>query len=383
MAVRDSEQISFRDAPVSPDEFGEKPVVDLKPRARHGRAPNPLPDKAPKAGKQQSPRNTWALCARESRLLQQQGRLPADALGVGLEFLERPVLNLADAFLADPEQMTDLAQAVGAVTGQTESQVENLPLTGAKVFHQEAQGFLTFVVFLHHQRAGIWHSLGQLEIAVVVKDGIEADRGAGGGLEVRQVFETAAGSAGEFLRARQVLATVCQGFGFLLQEAEFLKVVRRQAHEMALASNGDLERLANPPRGVGREAGAVRNVEAIDRLHQPTDGFLKKIAVSEAMVAEPLGDVGREADVRAGESVLVVDVAIAKPTNRHHFTAFIVAVFADELGHGPGFEGRSACLKFAVEGSDQHPDEFALTVPKTGKQLPFFFWREQVGRKSC
>ena len=312
-------------------------------------------------------------CGKNS--LQQQSWLPADAFGVGLELLERPVLDLADTFFADPEQMTDLAQAVGTVTRQAESQIENLPLAGAKIFHQEAQGFLTFIVFLHHQRAGVRHGLGQLEIAVVVEDGIEADRGPGGGLEVRQVFETAAGTAGEFLWAWQVLATVCQGFGFLLKQTEFLKVVRAQAHEMALACNGDLERLANPPCGVGREASAVRNVEAVDRLHQPTDGFLKKVAVSEAMVAEPLGDVGREADVRAGESVLVVDVAIAKPTNRHHFAAFIGAVFADELSHRPGFEWWSTCLKFAVEGSDQHPDEFALAVPKTGKQLPFFFWR--------
>ena len=59
-------------------------------------------------------------------LLQKQVRLPADALGAGAEFLERPVLNLADTLLADSEQVADLPQAVRAVAGQAEAGVEHL-----------------------------------------------------------------------------------------------------------------------------------------------------------------------------------------------------------------------------------------------------------------
>ena len=69
----------------------------------------------------------------------------------------------------------------------------------------------------------VGHRLGELEIAVVVEDGVEGNRRARGGLQVGQVFEAAAGAVGEFLRAGQVLAAVGQGFGFLLQQAEFLQ----------------------------------------------------------------------------------------------------------------------------------------------------------------
>ena len=102
---------------------------------------------------------------------------------------------------------------------------------------------------------------------------------------------------------------------FLLQQAEFLQVVRRQADEVALAGDGDLQRLANPPRGVGRQAGAVADVEPVDGLHQAADGFLQQVGVAEGVVAEPLGDVGGEADVGRGEPVLVVDVAVVEPAD--------------------------------------------------------------------
>ena len=126
----------------------------------------------------------------------------------------------------------------------------------------------------------------------------------------------------------------------LLQQAEFLQVVRGEADQVALAGDGDLQRLANPPRRVGGEAGAVAHVEAVDRLHQPADGFLQQVGVREAVVAEPLGDVGGEADVGAGEPVLEVDVAVAEAADGDDFAAVFGAVFADELGHRPRFERR-------------------------------------------
>ena len=129
-----------------------------------------------------------------------------------------------------------------------------------------------------------------------------------------QVFEAAAGARGQFLRAGQVLAAVGQGFGFLLEQAEFLQVVRRQADQVALPGDRDLQRLPNPPGGVGGQAGAVADVEAVDGLHQAADGFLEQVGVAEGVMAEALGDVGGEADVGGGQPMLVVDVAIVEPS---------------------------------------------------------------------
>src|SRR5262245_47497887 len=64
---------------------------------------------------------------------QKQARLPADALGRGPQLLQRPVLDLPHALLADAEQVADLPQAVRAVAGQPEAQVEHLPLARTEV----------------------------------------------------------------------------------------------------------------------------------------------------------------------------------------------------------------------------------------------------------
>ena len=139
---------------------------------------------------------------------------------------------------------------------------------------------------------------------------------AGGGLQMGQVFQAAAGAGGQLLRAGQVLAAVRQGLGFLLEQAEFLEVVRRQADQVALAGDGDLQRLPNPPGRIGGQPGAVADVEAVDGLHQAADGFLEQVGIAQGVMAETLGDVGGQADVGRGQPMLAVDVAIVDPADR-------------------------------------------------------------------
>ena len=57
-----------------------------------------------------------------------------------------------------------------------------------------------------------------------------------------------------------MLAAMRQCLGLLLQEAQFLQVMRRQADQVALAGDGDLKRLPDPPGGVGGKARAVADV---------------------------------------------------------------------------------------------------------------------------
>ncbi len=54
----------------------------------------------------------------------------------------------------------------------------------------------------------------------------------------------------------------------------------------------------------------MADVEAIDRLHQTADGFLEEVGVAQGVMAEALGDVGREADIGGGQAMLQVDIAI-------------------------------------------------------------------------
>src|SRR5438270_5006042 len=110
---------------------------------------------------------------------------------------------------------------------------------------------------------------------------------------------------------------------------------------MALASNRDLQRLADPPRRVSRQPSAMANVKTVDRLHEAANGLLEQVGVAQRVVPETLGNVGRQTDVGRCQAVLEMDVAVMQTADGQNPAGFGVAVFADELGHRPGFERRS------------------------------------------
>ena len=195
-----------------------------------------------------------------------------------------------------------------------------------------------------------------------------------------EVLEAAAGPRGELLGAGQVLAAVSQGFGFLLQKAEFLQVVRRQADQMALAGDRDLQRLANPPGRVGGEAGAVADVEAVDGLHQAADGFLQQVGIAEGVVPEALGDVGGQADVGGSQAMLAVDVAVVD-RRMAAICGFLIAIVADELGHGPGFQGGTMARASLGKWRIKTLTSSLLHSQKSVEKFAFFFGGERSEEK--
>src|SRR5262249_46585819 len=143
----------------------------------------------------------------------------------------------------------------------------------------------------------------------------------------------------------------------------------------------DLKRLANPPRRVGRQAGAVADVEAINRLHQAAYGFLQQVGITEGVMAKAFGDVGGEADIGGSEAMLAVNVAIVDETNCLHFSGLAVAIISNKLSHGPGLEGRSMSTE-AWEMANENTDQLALALPEASQQLTFFFGSQQVRGKN-
>ncbi len=320
------------------------------------------------------------LGIRDFCLAQEQARIPSDAFGGSTKFFQGAVLNLADPLFANAEQVADLAEAVCAVAGQAEPQIEDFPFAWSQVFHQEAEGFLSFGIRPLDLAVVVGHRLGQFEIAVVVEHGIQRDRSTSGGLEVGQVLKTAARSRRKFLRTWEMFSAVGECFGFLLEEAEFLEVVRREADEMALAGNGDLECLSNPPGRVGGEPCAVADVKTIDGLHQSANGFLQQVGIPEGVMTEPLGDVGSETDVGRSEAMFAVDIAIVNSSNAGDFSSRPVAKVPDELRHGPGFHRWPLTSQF-WEVANQRLDQIRLALPKRRQKFLFFFWREEIGRE--
>src|SRR5436305_1424940 len=106
--------------------------------------------------------------------------------------------------------------------------------------------------------------------------------------------------------------------------------MRRQADEMTLASHRYLQRLANPPRCVGRQTSPVAHVKAIDGLHQTADGFLEQVGIAQRVMPKALGDVGRQADVRRGQSMLQVYITIVQTPQWCDGACLIAAVIANE-----------------------------------------------------
>ena len=252
---------------------------------------------------------------------------------------------------------------MGAVAGQPEAQIEHAAFARPQVLHQKVQRFLAFGILPHGRTLVVRHGLGELEVAVIVEDGIQRDRSARGRLQMGQMLETAAGAGSQFLRAGKMFAAMSQSFGLLLQQAQLLKMVRRQADQVALASHRDLQRLPNPPGGVGGQPRAVADVETIDGLHQPADRFLEQVGIAEGVVPEALGNVSGKANVGRGEAVLQVDVTIVQATDGGDGTRFVAAVLPDKLGHRPGFQRRTV-LPQAGKVPNQHADQFALALPE-------------------
>ena len=116
-----------------------------------------------------------------------------------------------------------------------------------------------------------------------------------------------------------------------------------------------------------RTPGAVADVEAVDGLHQAANGFLKEVAVGQTVVAEPLGDVGGEADVGGREAVLVMDVLVVEAADgRDEPLAVVLTLLADELGHRPRFKRRTVGPQLR-EVPDEDPDQLAFDVPEVGE----------------
>src|SRR5262249_17730685 len=154
---------------------------------------------------------------------------PANPLGLGSQLLQGSILDLAHALLADAEQVADLAEAVSAVPRQAEAQVEDLALARPEVLHQEREGLLALRVLAERVALVVRHRLGQFEVAVIIEDRVQRDGGARRGLQVSQVLEARTGAVSQLLRAGQVLAAVSQRLGLLLQQAQLLQMMRRQA----------------------------------------------------------------------------------------------------------------------------------------------------------
>ena len=84
-----------------------------------------------------------------------------------------------------------------------------------------------------------------------------------------------------------------------------------------------MDRGADPPHRVGREAEAFVGIEFLDGLHQADIAFGNHFTDRQAVAAIAHRDLGDEAEVRGDELVRGLRVAVFLPALRQHELVFL------------------------------------------------------------
>ena len=84
-------------------------------------------------------------------------------------------------------------------------------------------------------------------------------------------------------------------------------------------------------------------------------------------MAESLGDVGCETNIRRSEPMLAMDVAIVNPADAGVFASFAIAVVPDKLGHWPWFKHGAMSAELG-EIANKESHELAFAFPESCEQ---------------
>ena len=80
---------------------------------------------------------------------------------------------------------------------------------------------------------------------------------------------------------------------------DFIDQVNRQTNRLALVGQGTLDRLLDPPGGVGAELSAFRRIETLDRFHQTDVSFRDQVEQRQAEVRVVMRDLYDQTQIRA------------------------------------------------------------------------------------
>src|SRR5690606_6094036 len=217
------------------------------------------------------------------------------------ELAEGEGLDLADALAADAEDLADLGEGVDLARADAEAHAEDLLLAGRE-HAQRAQDVLLEVVVddaVHRRgRALVLDEVGELAAAVVADGGLEADRVAADREQIAHLVDGHLHRLRELFRRRLAAELAHELARDAHHLVEALEGVHRQADRPRLVRGGARDRLADPPRGVGRELVAAAVVELLDRAHEADVALLDEVQEREAPLHVLLRDRDDEAQVR-------------------------------------------------------------------------------------
>ena len=187
------------------------------------------------------------------------------------QFRQRDVLQLANALAGHAEFLADFLEGLRFAAVEAEAREDDLPLAIVEHVEQTADFVAKVLVaqqFERRLRFFVADDLAELGGIVVADRRIERRRTDRHGLELRNF---SAGNADLFAElvvgrfAAELLAHLQRDAAHL---GDLVDQMDGQTDRLALVGQGALDRLLDPPRGVGAEFSALRGVETLDGLHQ-------------------------------------------------------------------------------------------------------------------
>ena len=188
--------------------------------------------------------------------------------------------DLADALASEIELLADLGQGVGFRLVEPEAQRQHATLALGQARELQPQGLALEGGGRLLVRGGgvdVDDGVGQLGVGVRREPGRQRQQVRAVALDQLHPLDGEAGVGGDLDRRGRAVERGGQPLGAGVDERVVLAHVRRDADRAGAVGDGAPDRLADPPRGVGRELEAAAMVELLDGAHEAEVALLDEI----------------------------------------------------------------------------------------------------------
>src|SRR4051812_19671160 len=223
------------------------------------------------------------------------------------QLAQRLRFDLANPFARDREALTDFLERVLAAVADAEPHLDRLLLARRQRL-QDRLGLLLQVQVDHRfgrrDHLAILDEVAKMRIFLFADRRLERDRLLRDLQHLADLGHRDVHPLGDLFGGRLATELLDQRAGGANQLVDRLDHVDRDADRARLVGDRAGDRLADPPRRIGRELVAAAVLELVDRLHQADVAFLNQIEELQAAIRVLLRDRDDEAEVGFNELLL-------------------------------------------------------------------------------
>src|SRR4051812_16359109 len=233
-------------------------------------------------------------------------------LGEALQLLQRLVLDLADALTRHVERAPDLVERARVLSAEAVPQLQHAALAVGEVLQRLAQSLLGEDLrgaLVRRLGPLVGDELAELGLLLVADRLLERHRRLRRALDRVDLLRIDPRDLGDLLGGGLAAELRDQLALRAADLVELLHDVDRDADRARLVRERAGDRLADPPRGVGRELEALAIVELLRRADEPERALLDQVEEGQTLVPVVLGDRHHEPEVGLDHLLLRVQVA--------------------------------------------------------------------------